>query len=102
MKYDFNILETSATRLREQGRYRDALRIYYFMSDGDPSLDGGYLGKNIAECYEKLGELQAAKYWYGRAMEENPVVNACCADSVKALGNLAIDDLLLFDGRPPS
>jgi hypothetical protein len=59
----------------------DALRIYYFMSDGDPSLDGGYLGKRIAQCYEALGELDAAKYWYGRAIEENPVVNSDCADA---------------------
>jgi tetratricopeptide (TPR) repeat protein len=94
MKYDFNLLEMSAVRLKEASRFRDALRIYYFMSDGDPSLDGGYLGKSIAECYEKLGELQAAKYWYGRAIEENPVVNASCADAIKALGDVTIDDLL--------
>lgn len=94
MKYDFNVLEKVAAELKKQHRYRDALRIYYFMSDGDSSLDGGYLGKRIAECYVELGEPYAAKYWYGRAIEENPVVNAACSDTIKSLGNVTIDDLL--------
>lgn len=66
------------------------------MSDGDPSLDGGYLGKRIAQ-YEALGELAAAKYWYGRAIEENPVVNSDCADTRNKLEELSIRDLLLKD-----
>jgi tetratricopeptide (TPR) repeat protein len=94
LKYDFNILERSARELFGRGRYQDALRIYFFMSDGDPSLDGGYLGKRLAECYAALGELHAAKYWYNRAIEENPVVNADCAKSRDALGTPSIDDLL--------
>jgi len=100
-KYDFNNLELSAIRLIEEGRHADALKIYYFMSDGDPSLDGGYLGKRIAQCYEALGELAAAKYWYGRAIEENPVVNSDCADARNKLGDLSIKDLLLTNRKPP-
>ena len=100
-KYDFNHLELSATRLVQDGRYADALRIYYFMSDGDPSLDGGYLGKRIAQCYEALGELDAARYWYGRAIEENPVVNSDCAEARNKLGELSISDLLLTDPKSP-
>ena len=100
-KYDFNNLERSASRLVEDGRHADALRIYYFMSDGDPSLDGGYLGKRIAQCYEALGELDAARYWYGRAIEENPVVNSDCADARNNLGELSIRDLLTDPKSPP-
>lgn len=47
--------------------------IYLFMgADGDQSLDAGYLGERLGECYENLGDLHAAKYWYGRAVEESP------------------------------
>jgi tetratricopeptide (TPR) repeat protein len=94
-KHDFNNLELSAIRLVERGRHADALKIYYFMSDGDPSLDGGYLGKRIAQCCEALGELHAAKYWYGRAIEQNPVVNSDCVESRNNLGELSIKELLL-------
>lgn len=45
------------------------------MADGDLSLDAGYLGHKIGACYEALGQLQEAKYWYGRAVEENPDVD---------------------------
>ncbi|MGH7087601.1 MAG: hypothetical protein ACREFQ_01730, partial [Stellaceae bacterium] len=72
MKLNFNILEKRAQDLVNSGYIRDALRIYFFMADGDPSLDAGYLGKKIAECYETLDEPYAAKYWYGRAVEEGP------------------------------
>jgi hypothetical protein len=94
MKYDFNDLERAAARHIEAERYRDALAIYFFMSDGDPSLDGGYLAKRIAQCYTCLGELRAAKYWYGRTIEENPVVNADCMEARKNLGSVSIDELL--------
>jgi tetratricopeptide (TPR) repeat protein len=94
LKYDFNTLERVARELFGQHRYQDALRIYYFMGDGDPSLDAGYLGKRIAECYAALGELHAAKYWYSRAIEENPVVNAGCSDARDRLNTPSIDDLL--------
>jgi len=94
MRYDFNVFERTAAELKQENRYEDALRIYYFMSDGDPSLDGGYLGERIAECYEALGKLYAAKYWYGRAIEENPILNAKCAESIKALGKITVEDLL--------
>lgn len=101
MKYDFNLLERAASRLMELRRPHDALRIYLFMSDGDQSLDGGYLGKRIAQCYEALGDPYAAKYWYGRAIEENPVVNADCEEARKKLGELSIDDLLSFGADAP-
>jgi tetratricopeptide (TPR) repeat protein len=94
MKYDFNDLERAATRHIQAGRHRDALAIYFYMSDGDPSLDGGYLAKRIAQCYTDLGELHAAKYWYGRAIEENAVVNSDCIEARKNLGNVSIDELL--------
>jgi hypothetical protein len=47
--------ERSAVKLKELGRWQDALEVYMFMADGDPSLDAGYLGTSIAECYEAMG-----------------------------------------------
>lgn len=91
---DFNKLETVARKLVEEGRVRDALRIYLYMADGDPSLDGGYLGGRIGDCYERLGELDAARYWYGRSVEENPVVRVKEAQSRARLGRISIDDLI--------
>ena len=55
MKYDFNALEQRARELLEAGRPQDAIRIYLFMADGDASLDGGYLGKQLAYAMSALG-----------------------------------------------
>ena len=93
MTYDFNKLEAAATSLKDEGRYGDALRIYLWMADGDTSLDGGYLGGRIAECYERLGELDAARYWYGRAIEENPAARLDEAAARNRLGEISIADL---------
>lgn len=98
--YDFNKLEMLASAFRREGRIREALRIYFFMADGDPSLDAGYLGARLAECYECLGELDAARYWYGRSLEENPEVNAEAAEARKRLGEISIGDLLDESGKP--
>jgi hypothetical protein len=94
MKVDFNVLEKRASELIKAGRVRDAIRIFLFMSDGEPSLDGGYLGKRLGECYELDGDLQAAKYWYGRAVEENPQGRLDCVEARKRLENVTIDDLV--------
>jgi tetratricopeptide (TPR) repeat protein len=93
--YDFNILQERAKTLRGVGRLDDALRLYFFMADGDPSLDGGYLATQIGECYEKRGEFSAAKYWHGRAVEENPEVRVSSAEAVKGLEAIVnITDLI--------
>jgi tetratricopeptide (TPR) repeat protein len=94
MTYDFNILENRAQELIDVGRFRDAIKIYLFMADGDPALDGGYLGKRLAECYERIGDLHAAKYWYGRAVEENPGLRDDCVAARKRLEGVTIDDLV--------
>lgn len=73
-QYDFNQLERTATQLVKAGKIADAIKIYLFMADGDQSLDAGYLGEKLGICYEQLGDLHAAKFWYGRAVEENPQV----------------------------
>lgn len=65
------------------------------MADGDPSLDGGYLGKKLGECYELLDDLHAAKYWYGRAVEENPEVRLDCIEARKRLEEVNINALLI-------
>ena len=97
MRYDFNVLERRAQELNDSGRSSDAIRIYLFMADGDPSLDGGYLGEKLGECYERIGDLPAAKYWYGRAVEENPSVRIDCATARKRLAAVTIDDLVSPD-----
>ena len=97
MKYDFNVLEKRAQELIDSGRSGDAIKIYLFMADGDASLDAGYLGKKLGECYERRGELHAAKYWYGRAIEENPDVRTDCIEGRKRLQGVTIDDLVSPD-----
>jgi len=94
MRHDFNVLEARAQELVDAGRSRDAIRIYLFMADGDPSLDAGYLGKKLGECYERMGDLDAAKYWYGRAIEENPNARPDCLVARKRLARVTIDDLV--------
>lgn len=97
MVHDFNIFERSAAKLKELGRHQDALEIYLFMSDGDPSLDGGYLGTRIGECYEALGRVREAKYWHGRAVEENPGVRMGSQEALERIGLLSIEHLLISD-----
>jgi tetratricopeptide (TPR) repeat protein len=92
VKYDFNVLEKRARELVDAGQYQMAIKIYFFMSDGDPSLDGGYLGERLGECYEALGDLAAAKYWYGRAVEENPHVCLKAAKARERLESVVTDE----------
>jgi len=94
MRYDFNVLERRAQQLLDQEEPGSALKIYLFMADGDPSLDGGYLGKRIAQCYEQMNDLHAAKYWYGRAVEENPHVRLDCVEARKRLEHVNIDAII--------
>ncbi|KKB10638.1 hypothetical protein VE25_17000 [Devosia geojensis] len=97
MIYDFNRFERSADKLKELGRWQDALEIYFFMADGDPSLDAGYLGTRIAECYEAMGRVREAKYWHGQAVEENPGVRQSSEDALRRIGELPIEHLLITD-----
>lgn len=90
---DFNVLEKKAKELIKLGRAKDAQKIYFFMADGDPSLDAGYLAMKIGEIYESLGELHAAKYWYGRAVEENPR-RPGAAEARARLSSIGIEGLL--------
>jgi hypothetical protein len=41
-----------------------------------------------------MGDLHAARYWYGRAIEENPVVRVDCVEARKRLEYVTIDELL--------
>jgi tetratricopeptide (TPR) repeat protein len=97
MKYDFNVLEKRSLELIDSGRAREAIKIYLFMADGDPSLDAGYLGKKLGKCYERIGDLHAAKYWYGRAVEENPTVRQDCIAARKRFEEVTINDLVSPD-----
>lgn len=93
-RYDFNQLEGKAKKFIDDRNVAGAIKIYLFMSDGDPSLDAGYLGERLGICYELLGDLHAAKYWYGRAVEENPEVRLEAAQAYERLTNVGIDHLV--------
>ena len=93
MTLDFNLLERRAADFFEQGAFLQALKIYLHMADGDASLDGDYLGFRIGECYERLGDRHAAKFWYGRAVEENPTIEKYLSARNRLQG-VGIDDLL--------
>jgi hypothetical protein len=58
-----------------------------------PSLDGEYFGKKLGECRERLGDLHAAKYRDGRAIEENPARQDYAAARTR-LQDITIDDLV--------
>ena len=94
MKYNFNLLEAAAQKFVESREFEKAIRIYLFMADGDVSLDGGYLGEKLGQCYEYLGDLSAAKYWYGRAIEENPQVRSLAVERRKNLDHVNISDIV--------
>lgn len=94
---DFNRFERSAIKLKELGRWQDALEVYVFMADGDPSLDAGYLGTRIAECYEAMGRLCEAKYWHGRAVEENRGVRLSSEEALRRIGDMPVEHLLISD-----
>jgi hypothetical protein len=70
------------------------------MADDDNSLDGGYLGEKLGRCYEQIGDLHAAKYWYGRAVEENPAARTESIEARKRLSNVTIHDLLVGSSSP--
>jgi len=94
---NMNHLEKTARSLLASGRFAEAIRIYLFMADGDPSLDAGYLGERLGECYEQAGDLHAARYWYGRAVKENPEVRLASVEARKRLQHVGIGDLLMLD-----
>ena len=90
---DLNKLETMSSRLMRDGQFRDALKILFCMAERDNSLDGGSFGHAIGECYEALGDLHAARYWYARAYQENPAIERYRYDFEK-MQRVTIDDLL--------
>ncbi|AOF90316.1 hypothetical protein [Sinorhizobium sp. RAC02] len=91
--YNFNYFERRAKELIADGNAADAIKIYLFMADGDQSLDGGYLGERLGLCYEKIGDLHAAKYWYGRAIEENPGLRLIAINARERLSQISVDSI---------
>jgi hypothetical protein len=95
MRYDFNVLEKRAKQLLVENRPADAIKIYLFMADGDQSLDAGYLGLKIGQCYERMNDLHAAKYWYGRALEEDaPIARAESVEGRNRSEHVTIGDII--------
>jgi hypothetical protein len=90
---DFNTLQAFANRCVREGRYGTAIAVYLHMTEGDPSLDGGSLAHAIGECYEKLGDLHAARYWFGRAAGENPGIDLYQRDFAR-MRAVRVEDLV--------
>lgn len=97
-QYDHAAFEKSAMELLQRGRPADALRIFYRLAEGNRSLDSGYLGWRIGQCYEALGDLNAARYWHSRAVEENPALRS--AEALSRIGDPPLDDLLIRANPP--
>ena len=91
--YNINRLMGMGREFEKKFQFRDALNIYLYLADGDPSLDAGWTGERIAICYEHLGDLHSAKYWYGRAVEENPTVRTESIRARERLTSVGIDYL---------
>lgn len=70
-RYDVIHLKRTPKKDINDGKVTDAIKIYFFMSHGR-SRDACYLGERLGICYDRLGGLHAAKYWYGRAVQEGP------------------------------
>ncbi len=90
---DSNDMQAFADRCVRMKRYDTAIAMYLHMAEGDPSLDGGSLGHAIGACYEGLGNLHAARYWYGRAVEENPAVDLYRRD-YERMADVKAEDLV--------
>lgn len=97
---EMSALQSSANELLQRGRPADALKIFYCLAEGDATLDGGYLGWRIGQCYEALGELSAARYWHSRAVSENPALRTLSAEALKRIGVPSLDDLLISSSPP--
>ena len=94
------ILQSSGMELLQRGRPADALKIFYRLAEGDISLEGGYLGWRIGQCYEALGDLNAARYWHDRAVKENPRLRTLSAEALQRIGEISLDDLLIAANPP--
>lgn len=95
MSWDPNKVARRAQEMSASGRPEDAIKLYLYLADGDPSLDGGYLGKKLGECYEQLRDYHAASYWYGRAVEENPEVRKDCLAARERIAATSSVDYLM-------
>ena len=91
---DFNTLQRAADRCVRDGKFGTAVAIYLHMAEGDASLDGGSLGHALGICYERLHDLHAARYWYARAFEENPVIDLYRHD-FERMRAVLVDDLVM-------
>ena len=60
----------------------------------DMAVDGR---ARLAECYEAMGRVREAKYWHGRAVEENPGVRLSSEEALRRIGDLPVEHLLITD-----
>ena len=70
--YDFNVLSAAAADFYRQNRFRDSLKIFLFIAVID--TESGFYSERVGSCYENIGDLHSAKYWYGKAVKENPTI----------------------------
>jgi tetratricopeptide (TPR) repeat protein len=67
-----NQLEKNACFFIERGFYREAIELYFLLSEGDDSFDAGGNAFKIGICYEKIGDIKSAVFWYFKATSEAP------------------------------
>lgn len=91
---DMNALQRFADQCARDGKLGTAIAVYLHMAEGDPSLDGGSLGHAIGQCYEEMGEIHVARYWYARAFEENPSIDLYRRDFERTRP-VRVEDLML-------
>ena len=48
------------------------LKIFLFIAVIDTK--SGLFSERVGSCYENIGDLHSAKYWYGKAVKENPTI----------------------------
>jgi tetratricopeptide (TPR) repeat protein len=76
----------------QQGRYEDALSLFYNIYNQNNSPN---TLKQIAQCYEMMNEVDSAMTYYRKTLSENP----SDAYSVASLTNICLKEGLLPEGK---
>lgn len=90
---DFNLINHCADQAFSDGNFLDAIAVFLFWAELDSSLEAGYVGFRLANCYERLGDKVSARYWAARCLFENPNVQEYM-DLVDNLGKSDLDHII--------
>jgi tetratricopeptide (TPR) repeat protein len=93
MPTDLNVLQKYASKYLEVGEFDEAIALFLEIAHSDKTLDAGYLAERIGFCYEQKRQFHVAKYWYDRAVEENPEIEAY-KTAARRFTALTVDELV--------